>query len=47
MPEYNRVILGQTASKLGFVRDTFEKMSRLIEILHFINSDVVINLYLP
>ncbi|MDD8048016.1 MAG: nucleotidyl transferase AbiEii/AbiGii toxin family protein [Thomasclavelia sp.] len=39
MIEYNRVELGKVANKYGFVRDTFEKVLRLKEILKFINVD--------
>lgn len=38
MIEYNRVELGKEAQKYGFVRDTFEKVLRLKEILKFFNS---------
>ena len=33
MPRYNRADLGRMASESGFVRDTFEKVLRLKEIL--------------
>jgi hypothetical protein len=38
MIEYNKAHLGQIATKNGFVRDTFEKVLRLKEILKFINE---------
>lgn len=38
MIEYNRAELGKEAKKYGFVRDTFEKVLRLKEILKFFNS---------
>lgn len=38
MIEYNRVELGKEAKKYGVVRDTFEKVLRLKEILKFFNS---------
>lgn len=38
MIEYNRAELGKEAKKYGFVRDTFEKVLRLREILKFFNS---------
>lgn len=39
MIEYNRGQLGRAAKELGFVRDTFEKVMRLKEILMFINTE--------
>ena len=39
MPIYDKLALGKKARELGFIRDTFEKMSRLTEILQFINED--------
>lgn len=39
MPRYNRADLGRMASESGFVRDTFEKVLRLKEILKFLNED--------
>jgi predicted nucleotidyltransferase component of viral defense system len=39
MPTYDKLALGKKARELGFIRDAFEKMSRLTEILHFINAD--------
>jgi predicted nucleotidyltransferase component of viral defense system len=39
MPKMNKPALGQKARGLGFVRDAFEKMSRLTEVLRFINTD--------
>ena len=39
MPQYNRAELGRMATESGFVRDTFEKVLRLKEILRFINKD--------
>ncbi len=38
MIEYNRVELGKEAKKYGFVRDTFEKVLHLKEILKFFNT---------
>lgn len=37
MIEYNRAELGKAAKEHGFVRDTFEKVLRLKEILSYIN----------
>lgn len=39
MPQYNRAELGRMATETGFVRDTFEKVLRLKEILKFLNED--------
>lgn len=39
MPQYNRAELGRMATESGFVRDTFEKVLRLKEILRFFNED--------
>ena len=39
MPQYNRAELGRTATESGFVRDTFEKVLRLKEILRFLNEN--------
>lgn len=39
MPIYNRVELGRVAQQLGFVRDTFEKVLRLREILRYLNEE--------
>lgn len=39
MIEYNRIELGKVAKDRGFVRDTFEKVLRLKEILIYINED--------
>ena len=36
--EYNRAVIGRIAKENGFVRDTFEKVLRLKEILKFINE---------
>lgn len=39
MIEYNRAELGKAAKERGFVRDTFEKVLRLKEVLAFLNAD--------
>lgn len=39
MVQYNKAQLGQAAKEFGFVRDTFEKVLRLKEILFFINKE--------
>ena len=38
MPQYNKNEVGALAKEYGFVRDTFEKVLRLQEILRFINE---------
>ena len=38
MQTYNKAILTAQARQLGFLTDPFEKMSRLAEILRFINE---------
>lgn len=38
MPQYNKTDLGRTAAQYGYVRDTFEKVLRLKEILEYINT---------
>jgi len=39
MPELNRLLLGKQARELGFVRDTYEKVCRLTEILKYFETD--------
>ena len=39
MPIYNKVEIGRIAQQYGFVRDTFEKVLRLKEILRFLNEE--------
>ncbi len=39
MPIYNKVEIGRVAQQYGFVRDTFEKVLRLKEILRFLNEE--------
>jgi predicted nucleotidyltransferase component of viral defense system len=43
MPMYDKAALGNQSRELGFNRDTYEKMSRLTEILRFIGSDGELN----
>lgn len=40
MPIYNKVEIGRAAKQRGFVRDTFEKVLRLKEILCFLNEKI-------
>ena len=46
MPTFDKMALGKKAREYGFVRDAFEKMSRLTDILQFINSDRELNPFL-
>lgn len=46
MIEYNRIELGKAAKEYGFVRDTFEKVLRLKEVLAHINTDEVLKNHL-
>lgn len=46
MIEYNRNELGKVAKEGGFVRDTFEKVLRLKEVLAYINMDEVLKNHL-
>lgn len=39
MPIYNKVEIGLIAQQHGFVRDTFEKVLRLKEILRYLNEE--------
>ncbi len=39
MPIYNKTEIGRVAQEYGFVRDTFEKVLRLKEILKFFNEE--------
>ena len=39
MMQFDRMALGRQAKELGFVRDTFEKVCRLADVLKFFESD--------
>lgn len=39
MPIYNKVEIGRVAQQNGFIRDTFEKVLRLREILRYMNEE--------
>jgi len=39
MPTYDKLALGRKARDLGFTRDAFEKMTRLTELLQYINAE--------
>ena len=42
MIQYDRMALGRQAKGLGFVRDTFEKVCRLANVLDFMEQDMVL-----
>lgn len=39
MMQFDRIALGREAKELGFVRDTYEKVCRLVDILAFFERD--------
>ena len=41
MTQFDRITLGRQARELGFVRDTFEKVCRLADVLAFLESDAL------
>jgi predicted nucleotidyltransferase component of viral defense system len=43
MQMYDKPALGRKARELDFVRDAFEKMGRLTEILRFIGAELELN----
>ena len=46
MMQFDRMALGRQAKELGFVRDTFEKVCRLADILKFFEGDDMLSEYL-
>jgi len=44
--DYNRVVIGKQAAKLGFIRDSFEKVCRLAGLLSFFERDPILSRYL-
>ena len=46
MTKWNKLLLGKQAKELGFVRDTYEKVCRLTEILKFFESDDLLGRFL-
>ncbi len=46
MPQYDRAELGRMAKDSGFVRDTYEKVFRLKEILKFLNENEFLRTHL-
>lgn len=43
MMQFDRIALGRQAKELGFVRDTFEKVCRLADILSFMENDPLLS----
>ena len=43
MMQFDRIFLGRQAKELGFVRDTFEKVCRLADLLSFMESDALLS----
>lgn len=43
MMQFDRIQLGRQARELGFVRDTFEKVARLADILRFMEQDELLS----
>ncbi len=41
--QFDRILLGRQAKELGFVRDTFEKVCRLVDVLSFMESDTLLS----
>lgn len=46
MMQFDRMALGRQAKELGFVRDTFEKVCRLTDVLKFFEGDDMLSEYL-
>lgn len=43
MMRFDRIKLGRKAKELGFVRDTFEKVCRLVDVLQFMSEDELLS----
>ena len=43
MMRFDRIALGRQSKELGFVRDTFEKVCRLADVLAFMESDALLS----
>lgn len=43
MMQFDRISLGRQAKEMGFVRDTFEKVCRLADVLSFMESDPLLS----
>lgn len=44
--QYDKMALGRMAKEMGYIRDTFEKVCRLADILKFFEEDALISEYL-
>ena len=42
MPDYDKRKLGEQAKELGFIRDTLEKVCRLLEVLKYLNTNPIL-----
>lgn len=42
MSDYDLIYLGKKAKELGFVRDTLEKVTRLADILEYLNTNPIL-----
>ncbi len=42
MPDYDKRKLGEQAKELGFIRDTLEKVYRLIEVIKYLNTNPIL-----
>ncbi len=42
MMQFDRIVLGRQAKEFGFVRDTFEKVCRLSDVLKFMEGNLVV-----
>lgn len=43
MSKYDIIYLGKKAKELGFVRDTLEKVTRLADVLEYLNTNPILN----
>ena len=43
MMQSDRMTLGRRARESGFMRDTFEKVCRLVEVLNFMQKDELLS----
>lgn len=41
--EFSKQLLNELSQRTGFIKDTLEKLLRLVEILHFLNNDSTIS----
>ena len=45
MLQFDRMMLGRQAKELGFVRDTYEKVCRLVDVLKFMETDSLLMIF--